>query len=357
MGDGCGGNVCSWGLSECPLPHTPALSFFRGRLLFGPRKACPASGLLSFSARLRLGERTGLAAAEGPGAAAAILRSRGGASWSCPRYCRLLALVLGPRRPTGVVWGGRGWVVTLESALWSVLEMGALRLALVRSTPSTAVRSGGMREEASSGATVLGRGSERHLLSRPAPSACLRGRSGWSPSPSPLRGCCYLPFCPVCWSLARTSRAREAEKSMKSCSCNLPGCVCWDPSARGRAGKLCVSSRIDSRRLIVYISLVLRYISAYLPGRAELVFVSSCLALEFSSFAAKSSVFVASAFTSVVSQQISGKAGEMSLSSGAALIYFATIPVITYLTLMILDILGFFGSFALQYVGFFREEN
>lgn len=91
-----------------PPPHPS--TFLLPRLpLFGPRQACPAPGPLPSPARLRLGERAGLVTVEGPGpGAAAILRSRGGASWCCPRYCPLLALVLGPRRPTGVVWEGVG---------------------------------------------------------------------------------------------------------------------------------------------------------------------------------------------------------------------------------------------------------
>lgn len=67
------------------------------------------------------------------------------------------------------------------SALWSALEKGALRLAVVRPTPSPVVRGGRRREEASSSATALVPGSEREPLSRQAPSASLRGRSGWSP--------------------------------------------------------------------------------------------------------------------------------------------------------------------------------
>lgn len=71
-----------------------------------PLLACPATRPIPSFGRSRLGARASPGEAElpGPGADAAILRFRGGASRCCPR----LALVLGPRGPSRVVWEGVG---------------------------------------------------------------------------------------------------------------------------------------------------------------------------------------------------------------------------------------------------------
>lgn len=96
-----------------PSPHAPALPSSGGTALRRPvrlpraRDAVPVPLLPArISVRAPAQEK-----AEGPGsaaAAAAILRSRGGASWRCPRRCPRLALVLGPRGAPGVVREGVG---------------------------------------------------------------------------------------------------------------------------------------------------------------------------------------------------------------------------------------------------------
>lgn len=96
-------------LVERPLPHAQH-SHSPAAPRSGPLPAYSAAGPVPSLGRSRLGARASPGEAEGPGpgAAAAILRSRGGASRCCPRCCPRLALVLSPGGPSGVVCEGVG---------------------------------------------------------------------------------------------------------------------------------------------------------------------------------------------------------------------------------------------------------